>query len=54
MRHLSHETKHKTEFTRMRRDLYTFFKILNDEIIRGKIVFYSTEKHKMQKNCILK
>ncbi len=43
-RHLSHESSRELDETRF----FDFFFILNDEMYRK--IFYSTEKHKMQKN----
>ncbi len=49
-RHLSYETRHETEFTRTRQYFFLLF-FLKSSMIKyiGKKVFYSTEKHKMQK-----
>ncbi len=44
-KHLSHETRHETELT-----LTAFFFLSSMMKYIGKIVFYSTEKHKMLKN----
>ncbi len=53
-RRLLHETRRDTRLGSRERDetrfLHYFSEILNDEIYEWKIVFYSTENHKMQNN----